>query len=167
MRENVIKIPANQEEITLYCYMGEALLKIQMVEQALSHSVTLKMNPDNTKEQADEFLKQHQTYTLGRAINVAIKEKLYSKSLQDGLNDFLEKRNWLVHNVMIDIQNGLYSKNQKEELCNKIKAISDKAESIQHEIEYDMIDFCTSRGKDMSKNIALLKLQEKGIRIKM
>ena len=167
MRGNVIKIPANQDEITLYCFVGEALWKIQIVEQALSHSITLKMNPAATKEGADEFLKQHQSYTLGTAIKVAIKEKLYDSSLQDELNAFLGQRNWLVHKAMSESQHGLNWENKKEELFQKIKSISDRAESIQREIEYDMISFCSSKGKDMSKILALLKLQEQGVRIQM
>jgi hypothetical protein len=167
MRENVIKIPASQDEITLYCFMGEALHKIQVVEQALSHSITLKMNSAETKERADEFLKQKLSYTLGKAIKVAIKENLYSTSLQEELNHFLEQRNWLVHKAMPESQNDLNTDNKKEELFKKIKSISDKAEGIQHEIEYDMISFCSSRGKDMSKILALLKLQEQGVRIQM
>lgn len=100
MSENLIKIPANPDEINLYCYLGEALLKVQVAEQALSHSITLKMNPKETKEQADEFLKKHQSYTLGRAIKIAIKEKLYSQQIQDKLTAFLKQRNWLVHEVI-------------------------------------------------------------------
>ena len=45
------------------------------------------------------------------------------------------------------------------------KSISNKAESIQREIEYDLIDFCSSKGKNMSKILVLLKLQEQGVRI--
>lgn len=165
MSENIKKIPANQDEITLYCFTGEALWKIQIVEQALSHSITLKMNPAETKERADEFLKKHQSYTLGTAIKVAIKEKLYSLSLQEELNTFLEQRNWLVHRAMSENQHDFNIENKKEELFNKIKSISDKAESIHREIEYDMINFCSSKGRDMSKILALLKLQEQGVRI--
>ena len=166
MREIFKKIPANQDEITLYCFMGEALWKIQVVEQALSHSITLKMNPAETKEKADEFLKQNQSYTLGKAIKVAAKESLYSLPLQEELNKFLEQRNWLVHKAMSESQHSLNT-NQKEALFKKIKSISDEAESIQHEIEYDMISFCSSKGKDMSRILALLKLQEQGVRIQM
>ncbi|MFB9110683.1 hypothetical protein [Flavobacterium gyeonganense] len=166
MKENVIKIPANNNEINLYCFLGEALLKTQMVEQALSHSITLKMNPAETKERADQLLKQNQGYTLGHAIKIAIKEKLYNLSLQDELNAFLQQRNWLVHNVICGNEEDLNAGNIKEELFDKIKAISDKAESIQLVIEYDLIDFCSSKGKDMSESLALLKLQEQGIRIR-
>ena len=166
MRENVTKIPANQDEITLYCFTGEALWKIQIVEQALSHSITLKMNPDETKERADEFLKQHQSYTLGKAIKVAIDNKLYSLSLQDELNSFLVQRNWLIHKALCENQNDFNLEIKKKELFDKIKSISDKAESIHHEIEYDLINFCSSKGKNMSKFLALLKLQEQGIRIR-
>lgn len=165
MKGNSKKIPANQDEITLYCFVGEALWKIQIIEQALSHSITLKMNPTATKQHADEFLKQHQSYTLGMAIKVVIKEKLYDSSLQDELNAFLDQRNWLVHKAMSGSSHGLNWENKKEELFQKIKSISDRAETIQREIEYDMISFCSSKGKDISKTLALLKLQEQGVRI--
>lgn len=167
MKGNVIKIPANQDEITLYCFVGEALWKIQVVEQALSHSITLKMNPDETKERADECLKQYQGYTLGKAIKIAIQEKLYDSSLQDELNAFLVQRNWLVHKAMSESCHGLNWENKKEELFQKIKSISDRAESIHREIEYDLINFCSSKGTDMSKILALLKLQEQGVRVKI
>lgn len=34
MRVSSTKIPANENEITLYCFVGEAIWKIQAVEQA-------------------------------------------------------------------------------------------------------------------------------------
>lgn len=166
MKENVIKIPANNNEINLYCFLGEAILKTQIVEQALSYSITLKMNPQETKERADEFLKKYQSYTLDHAIKIATKERLYNLSLQDELNAFLQQRNWLVHKVICGNEEDLNAGNIKEELFHKIKTISDKAESIKCVIEYDLIDFCSSKGKDMSETLALLKLQEQGIRIR-
>jgi len=162
--ENKIRIPANQDEITLYCFLGEALIKMQHVEQALNCSITLKLNPAETMEKADEFLKHRQSLTLGNAITLASEKNLYSVALHKELKDFLVQRNWLVHKSVLDTQNGLNDSN-KEELFNKIKSISDKAEDIQHQIEYDMIDFCSARGKDMSETVALLNLQKQGVRI--
>lgn len=164
MEKNVKKIPANTNEITLYCFLGEALLKIQMLEQALSHLIVLKMNPEETKEQADEFLKKQQRYTLGTAIKTAFEKKLFNSALQEELDSFLKQRNWLVHSVLIGNEEDFNAGNLKKELFQKIKSISDKAEDIKRVIEYDMIDFCFSKGKDMSKIKELLKLQEKGIR---
>jgi len=160
MKENVIKIPANKDEIDLYCFMGEALLKTQVVEQAFSHSITLKMNQDKTKERTDEFLKQTQSYTLGKAIRIANEKKLYNLSLQDELNA-LQQRNWLIHKVIIGNEVDLNARKIKEELFHKIKSISDKAENIQRLLEYDLIDFSTSKRKDMSASIALLNIQDK------
>ncbi|MFM9989241.1 hypothetical protein [Flavobacterium sp.] len=161
----MIRIPANSSEIKLYCFLGEALLKIQMLEQALSYSITLKMNPDETKEQADEFLKKHQRYTLGMAIKTALEKKLFKMGIQEELNSFLEQRNWLVHSVIIGNEEDFNAGKIKEELFNKIKSISDKAEVIKRDIECDMIDFCSSKGKDMSKIKEVLLLQDKGIRV--
>ncbi|MFB9079058.1 hypothetical protein ACFFLS_09825 [Flavobacterium procerum] len=166
MKKNATKIPANNNEINLYCFVGEAVFKVQMVEQALSYSITLKMNPTETKERADEFLQQNQSYTLGKAIKIGIKEELYSLLLQDELKAFLQQRNWLVHKTIIGNEEDFNAGNIKEELLNKIKDISDKAESILHAIEYDLIEFCSSKGKDMSETLALLNLQEQGIRIR-
>ena len=162
MRENSIKIPANENEIRLYCFVGEAIWKIQVVEQALSCSITLKMNPAITKEQADKVLMQHQRRTLGTAVNFASKEKLYESSLQDELYTFLSLRNWLVHEAMAESHHDKNWENEKEKLFRKIKSISDQAESVKSKIEYD----CSSKSKDMSKILELLKLQEQGVRIK-
>lgn len=166
MPENKIRIPANNSEITLYCYLGEALIKIQMLEKALSHLITIKMNPDETKEKADEFLKKQQRYTLGTAIKTALENKLFNMTIQDELDSFLKQRNWLVHSVLIGNEEDFNAGNIKEALFQKIKSISDKAESIQRVIEYDMIDFCSSKGKDMTEIKELLLLQEKGIRVR-
>lgn len=159
------RIPANDTEITLYCFLGEALLKIQMLEQALSHSITIKMNPDKTKEKADEFLKKYQRYTLSLAIKTALEKKLFNTTIQDELDSFLVQRNWLVHNVLIGNEENFNAGNIKEELFQKIKSISNKAEDIKRVIEYDMIDFCSSKGKDMSKIKEVLQLQDKGMRV--
>lgn len=162
-----MRIPANNDEITLYCFLGEALLKIQILEQTLSHSITIKMNPDETKEIADEFLKKSQKYTLGQAVNITKEKKLFNSALQEDLNSFLEKRNWMIHNVIIGNEEDFNAGNIKEDLFQKIKSISDKAEDIKREIEYDLIEFCSSKGKDMSKIKELLLLQDKGIRVRM
>lgn len=161
---NKIRIPANEDEITLYCFVGEAICKIQHVEQALNCSITLRMNPDVTWEVANEIIGKHQGLTFGQANKLAIKENLYCLSLQEELNNFLKQRNWLVHKAIFESREDFYS-NKKEELFEKIKSISDKAEFIQHEIEYDMISFCTSKGRDMSNITAALNLQKQGIRV--
>lgn len=160
------RIPANESEITLYCFLGEALLKTQIVEQALSYSITIKMNPDETKEKADEFLKKQQRYTLGQAIRIALEKKLFKTAIQEELNSFLEQRNWLVHSVLIGNEEDFNAGNIKEALFQKIKSISDNAENIKRIIEYDMIDFCSSKGRDMSNIKEVLQLQEKGLRIR-
>jgi|GEM_PF-718725 len=167
MKENIKKIPANSVEINLYTSLGEALMKTQVVEQALSHSITLKMNPDETKERADEFLKRQQKYTLGKAIKIANDEKLYNISLQEEINAFLLQRNWLVHNVICGSEEDFNAGIIRKELLDRIHSISDKAAIIHRKIENDLIDFCESKGSDMTKIRALLELQDQGMRIPM
>lgn len=152
MKEKVNVMQANTNEITLYCFLGEALIKIQALEQALSHSVTIKMNPDESKEKADEFLKKQQGYTLGRAIKTASEKKLFNTTIQEELNSFLKQRNWLVHGVIIGNEENFNAGTIKEELFQKIKSISDQAEIIKHAIEFDLLEFCSSKEKRYVKN---------------
>jgi hypothetical protein len=166
MNEDIIKIPANSNEVNLYTSLGEALLKTQVVEQALSHSITLKINADETKERADEFLKRQQRYTLGKAIKIANEKKLYNLSLQEEINAFLVQRNWLVHNLIPGNEEDFNAGLIKNELLDKIDSVRDQAAIIHRKIEYDLIDFCESKGRNMSKIRAALKLQDQGMRIR-
>ena len=92
---------------------------------------------------------------------VIISSGMSSFSELDKTVSFLKERNWMVHNVIIGNEEDFNVGNIKEELFQKIKSISDKAEDIKREIEYNMIAFCSSKGKDMSKIKELLKSQEK------
>lgn len=166
MKENFIKISANDDEINLYTSLGEALIKTQVVEQALSHSITLKMNPDETKERADQFLRQQQRYTLGQAIKIANEKKLYHLLLEEELNAFLKQRNWLVHKVICGSEEDFNAGIIRKKLLDKIHNITDKAEILHRKIEYDLLDFCSSKGQDMLMTRALLDLQDKGISVR-
>lgn len=154
--------PANQEDILLYARMGEAVCKIQILEQALSYSTTVKLNPDANENDANAFLSKQQSYTLGKVIKVAAKERVYSHSLQKSLEELLVERNWLVHHAMLDSHNG--TKIVLTEIIEKrIKTIADNAEQIQLLLEWDLIDFAQSKGRNMSKIIEIM-IQEKGER---
>ena len=62
---------ANQEQMWLYARMGEAICQIQILEQALSHCLTLKLNPDVAETEADRFLLQQQRKTFGTEVRLA------------------------------------------------------------------------------------------------
>ncbi|CEG55698.1 hypothetical protein [Legionella fallonii] len=97
--------PASQDEITLYCLMGEALCMVQHLKDAISHSITLTRDVKKLRsipfEMANKHLDKYHSYTLGQAINLAKKEGIYPESLQQTLDNFLLERNWLVHKCML------------------------------------------------------------------
>lgn len=154
--------PANREEIMLYTHMGEAICKIQMLEQALSHSITVKLNPDANESDANVFLSKQQSLTFGMVVKLAAKEGAYSDKLQKALEELLAERNWLVHHTMLESQQG----NRiivTEPILQRIKSIADRSEKLQLILEWDMIEFAQSKGRNMSKSIEFLK-REKGER---
>ena len=153
---------ANQEEMMLYARMGEAVCKIQILEQALSHSITVKLNPDVNESVANVFLSKQQSYTFGNVVKLAAKEGVYPGRLQKALEELLAERNWLIHHAMLDSQQG----NRivvTEPIVQRIKSIADKSEKLQLVLEYDLIDFAQAKGRNMSKIIEFLK-REKGER---
>lgn len=157
MKENMVLKPASGEEIAFYCVMGEALCMIQELESALSHSITLKKHHALSKKLADDALvKHHEGHTLGKAIKLAEEADLYPLSLQKDLSDFNKKRNWLIHKAIFETRDDPYLDPKKHKLFQKIKSIADDARRLQHEIELDMVEFCTSRGRDMSKVMTVI-----------
>lgn len=154
--------PANPEEMMLYARMGEAVCKIQILEQALSHSMTVKLNPDVSESDANVFLSKQQSYTFGKVVKLAAIEGVYPDKLQNALEELLVERNWLVHHAMLESRQG----NRivvTEPIVQRIKSIANKSEKLQLILEYDLIDFAQSKGRNMSKTIEILK-REKGER---
>lgn len=77
MSEFVINEPSStpQELLTLFCLLGETVFMIQLLEDALSHSITLKKDVKKPrfvpKARANEILKVYRTLPLGKAIKAA------------------------------------------------------------------------------------------------
>lgn len=142
--------PASQEEIALFTMMGQTILNIQVMEECLSMSITLKADighPHNvSKTEADLLLQKHRSHTLGKAITIALKKKLYHDDLQSALNTLLKERNWLVHKSIDDF----YTPAKRIGLFNRMQSIALEAHRIQREIEDDLILFAESNDLDMS-----------------
>ena len=142
--------PASQHELSLYCHVGESICVIQHMEDALSHSIVLKKLKPRIKLEADHFLEKHRSYTLGKAIKIADKASLYPKSLLQELNDFLPKRNWLIHKSITQGRDEWDLNISREKLIFRIKDITTQAHKILKLIEEDLIGFSEANGVDMS-----------------
>jgi hypothetical protein len=156
MNEELVMKPASQDEIALYCFIGEALFKTQIVEQALSHSIALKTHSAALWQEAEKALAKTCGYTLGQAIKLALEKKLYPTSLLEELSSFLELRNWLVHKAMAECRVDIYLDVKNKAFLQKVKKISNDAYKLQHAIELDLLVFCESKGRDMSSSRVLL-----------
>ncbi len=153
--------PTNQEVASLYYLVGEAICMIQHLEGALSVSITLKKDvlyPYRIpKEKADNFLKEYRSLPLGKAIQLAKKNGLYSDTLYRDLAKLLEERNWLVHKFIIYSLDDMYVASTRDNLFHRIKVISNKAKTLQGAINTDLIKFSESVGLDMSRIHAYIK----------
>ena len=101
MSEQYRKKPASQNEINLYCLIGETVCMVQILEDALSALITLKWEvkiPGTIPlEEANNLREEHRSSTLGQAVKLIIKEKILPAQLQKALQNFVSERNWLIH----------------------------------------------------------------------
>ena len=145
----------HQDELTLYVLTGEALCMIQHLEDALSHAILLKKDvkrPNSIpKANADFSLNKYRSYTLGKAIDIAKKEQLYTHQLQQELEEFLSKRNWLVHKSIAHNRDEWDMNVSRDKLFDRIKAVTNQALRLQTLIEDDLIIFSENNGVDMSR----------------
>ena len=142
---------ASQQELSLYCFVGEAVCAIQHVEDALSHSIVLKKGNKRIKSEADQLLEKHRSYTFGKAITIAEQAELYPESLQQKLREFLSERNWLVHKSVAQDRNEWDLNVSRDQLFRRIKTITTQAQELLHLIEEDLMEFSETNGVDMSK----------------
>ena len=151
MIENVKFKKASEKEKFLYCCLGEALFAVQILEEALSHSIVIKKTEPSQKKEADNLLKKQRFYTFGRAINVAKKEALLPESLMIELGEFLPERNWLIHESLIENKNDFQSDSFYKKLSERTKDISLKARKLQIKIELELIEYSEKKGIDLSE----------------
>ncbi|WP_318345681.1 hypothetical protein [Flagellimonas baculiformis] len=150
MIENIIFKEASKNEIILYTFLGESLCAVQILEDALSHSIVLKKTEPDQKKEADELLKKQRKYTLGKAINIIKQESLFPKPLEIELSKLLTERNWLIHNCITENKDDLKSDSYFEKLSERIKDITLKAHKLQISIELDLIEYSEKKGIDMT-----------------
>jgi hypothetical protein len=146
---------ASRGEISLYCYIGEAVCMIQLLEGALSTSITLKKDvrclDRISKQEADDFRKKNYKFTLGDAISLAKKNNLYSAVIVRDLEDLKEERNWLIHRLLHENLEAVHAEPITQELFHRVKAISNKAKMLKETIETDLVEFSELQGVNMSR----------------
>ena len=146
--------PASQQELSLYCFVGESVCAVQHLEDALSNSIVLKKTKPRLRSEADQLLEKHRSYTLGKAIKIAEQGSLYPESLLQELREFLSERNWLIHKSIAQGRDEWDLNISREKLICRIKAITTQAQKLLQLIEEDLIEFSEANGVDMSRAIA-------------
>jgi hypothetical protein len=142
---------ASQQELSLYCFVGESVCAVQHVEDALSHSIVLKRTKPRLRSEANQLLEKHRLYTLGKAIKIAEQACLYPESLQQELRDFLSERNWLIHTSIAQARDEWDLNISRDKLICRIRTITRQAQKLLQLIEEDLIVFSEDIGIDMTR----------------
>lgn len=147
--------PALPYQIKLYIFIGEALCCLQLIEDSLSHYLVLKLfGKKINKEEADKKLKNNrEKKTLGNAVDVIKKKKLFPEIIQNKLSVLLDERNWLVHRIFHEINDDLDEEPQVIKLYERIKSIQSKSHELINLIDGHMIEYSKLNGIDMTRVI--------------
>jgi hypothetical protein len=147
---------ASQNEINLYCLIGEAVCMVQILEDALSVSITLKREVKKPGAipliEANKVREKYRSYTLGRAIKITKEAKILPKPLQEALENFVSERNWLIHKSLQNENEALSESNKR-----KIKSTCEKARALLESVETDLMQYSSSVGVDMSGVRAIIQ----------
>lgn len=142
--------PACPQEVFLLTQLGQALLNIQVLEDTLSRSITLKVDVGHPRKVSrtavDELLKKRQSFTLGKAVGVAMQHSLYPDNLYAPLRKLVEERNWFVHKSIDDF----YIPARRKALASRLNSIALEAHRLHRAIEGDLISHSEAIGIDMS-----------------
>lgn len=148
---------ASHEEVFIFTLMGQTLLNIQVLEDTLSRSITLKVDVGHPRKvsraEVDELLKKRQSFTLGKAVGVVAKQGLYSDDLRAALGGLVDERNWFVHQSLDDF----YIPARREALVKRLSSMALEAHRLQRAIEDDLIAYSESNGLNMSAVRAQIK----------
>lgn len=142
---------ASEKDRFLYCCLGESLFAVQLLEDALSHSIVIKKTEPNQKKEANILLEEQRSYTFGKALNIAKRESLLPKQLEKDLSEFLRERNWLIHKSISDNKKDYRTEYFYSRIFEKTKAITSKAIELRINIELDLVEYCQNKGISMAK----------------
>ncbi|MEM6722035.1 MAG: hypothetical protein AAF611_22090 [Bacteroidota bacterium] len=150
MNQKIKFTKATEKDKFLYTCLGEALCAVQILEDAVSHSIVMKKIEPEQKKAAETLLNKQRKYTLSKVIKIVKEESLLPKSLEIQLSEILSERNWLVHHCITENKENYKSDIFYNKISEKTKAIVTKAQMLQVSIELDLIDYAETKGKNMA-----------------
>lgn len=137
-----------KQATTLYVLLGSAVWSIQHLEDALNTAIAIKNPKATNRAEGDKIRNSNRELPLGKAIGRAEKEKTFDQAFQEKLKRFLAERNWLIHRCMHESVDDVGMVVDEDKLFSRIKNIELTALSLKEEIEFDMLNFCSSKGRD-------------------
>lgn len=142
--------PLHVEVATLFQLLGKSVWYLQHLEDALSTSIALKRDIKTrgsiSEERANHILASHRKRTLGGSIEVARKAEIFTKIIQERLDEFLLERNWLIHRLIHENGSDMNVNGRREKLLQRIEDFVDEAQSLQRAIGEDLLQFVASQG---------------------
>lgn len=144
-----------EQASTLFTLLGEAVWAIQHLEDALNTAIAIKNPKATSRLEGYRIRDLNRKLPLGRAIEKAKKEETFEADLKNKLQKFLAERNWLIHKCMYESVDDMGMILDENKLFSRIKNIQLTALSLKKDIELDMLNFCSSKGRSDIRELLL------------
>jgi hypothetical protein len=140
--------------IELHSRIGIALWKIQAFEDALCHFITLvlKLPPSRAEKEVRAVLAKMQSKTLGNLIAELRMAKTSTAvaEFERRVNQFVDERNWLVHDSFRENGTDLFQPLKLPPLFARLNAISNEALALQTRFGESVVQWTKAQGIDQS-----------------
>jgi hypothetical protein len=154
METHQIKRPDPSAYIELHALIGIALWKAQAFEDALAYFITLvlKLPPSRAEKEVRAVLAKMQSKTLGNLIAELRMAKTSTAvtEFEQRVNQFVDERNWLVHDSFRENGTDLFEPQKLPPLFARLNAISDEALALQKRFGESVVEWTKAQGIDQS-----------------
>lgn len=150
----------------LYRLMGEAVWFVQCFENVLVTFVTLKLRlgrPIGAQE-AYEILAKERRRPLGPLVKDATVGDIIPSNLRPRADAFVVERNWLVHRLVHESGDDLYTDEGRASVLQRVEAVAAEAIQLRKALAVEMDHWCKEQGVDTRKTQQIAEAQIRKLR---
>jgi hypothetical protein len=150
----------NSEELDeLYRHVGRCILHLQYLEDVLHTFLTMKIEirePGRVSvEEANELLSKHRRANLGTALGTASKRNALPPDLLEKLRSLKEERDWLVHRLMHQNGDTLYTDEGRNAVFGRLGSLMQNTRHLKKLLSAEAESFCAGHGLSSEQAEAL------------
>jgi hypothetical protein len=138
-----------------YQAIGGAIWHLQFLEDVVVTYLTMRLRLQtpfsHSLDEALRTLETERKKTLGMLVKEAKAAGIVQGELATACEALLNERNWLVHRVVVEAADGIYSEPHREALVGRIRKLTDDAVRLKKTLYAEVRAWCHAQGVDVAR----------------